>query len=92
MEYIEDSHLFTPAAIGMFKIFVIALLVIHILGGLWYFIGDSRGDGLSWLSFWKAAQGLDDPPLLDRYFASVYFICTTLTTTVRLPFFRARMN
>jgi hypothetical protein len=87
MEYIEDSHLFKPAALGMMKLLVLALLVIHILGGLWYFIGSTYANDHNWVVFWMDAQKLHDPPLLELYFASVYFVSTTLTTTVRLVAF-----
>jgi len=62
--------------LSVFPLYILIALISHIFCCIWYYIADSP-DPDSWINrSGYRAEGLD-----DRYYASLYFIYTTLTTT-----------
>lgn len=61
---------------SVIPLYILVLLLAHIAACIWYYISDSD-DPNSWLYRYSyRGEGL-----VDRYWASLYFIYTTLTTT-----------
>ena len=57
-------------------LYVLILLIAHIFTCIWYYISDTD-EPIGWIN----QSGFREEPLADRYWVSLYFVYTTLTTT-----------
>jgi CRP-like cAMP-binding protein len=56
---------------------VIIIIIIHMAGCFWYFVGTAQPSNVSWLTL----GGFQDQGLFDKYIVSIYFAVQTFTTT-----------
>lgn len=62
--------------LSVLPLYILVILLAHIFSCIWYYIADSASPD-SWIN----RSGYRSESLHDRYWAALYFIYTTLTTT-----------
>jgi hypothetical protein len=73
-ELLQTTFVLSGPVTRLFKLFLLSILVAHLVGGLWFFIGDLRESG-SWLDLDPTLRSAE---LSRQYFASVYWVRTPL--------------
>ena len=70
--HLENLHI-NPALINVMGVFVQMVFATHLSACFWFFITTKEVIGNSGVMTWAAAAGLVDAPVLDQYFASLYW-------------------
>jgi hypothetical protein len=66
----QTSFVLSGPVTRLFKLFLLSLMVAHLIGGLWFYIGNLHETG-SWLDLDPSLRTSD---LNKQYFASVYWV------------------
>ena len=77
IERMQDFLQINTSVMRIISFAVTVMLLVHIVGCLWYFVAKLEGFGPD---SWVFRFGLEDDPAVSQYIASIYWAFTTLAT------------